>query len=101
MKIWAFRSIFDQEAIMMNDQFERYSRNSLTQLVACHCPFIFRIAYLFIVTYLFVIANLFIIARLFVIAKIFVITYFVTSLLRGVYPRSWKGHQMSDHLDGE
>ena len=32
-------------------------------------------------------------------------TYFVTSLLtsllRGVYPLSRKGHQMSDHRDGE
>ena len=25
----------------------------------------------------------------------------LTSLLRDVYPRSRKGHQMSDHLDGE
>ena len=29
------------------------------------------------------------------------ILYFVTSLLRKVYPQSRKGHQMSDHREGE
>ena len=29
------------------------------------------------------------------------IVLLLTLLLRGVYPRSRKGHQMSDHLDGE